>query len=269
MKAFNLKIISLILLIPGLSVAGYSVTADEILQRIDSHRSVSNSFEMTIRVDSYKNGQFEDTTLMKGYVKEGKVTQISYLEPANMRGRKILVKDNDMWIVVPNTKNPIRITASQRLMGGVSYGDVARVSYAEDYSAKLAGEESVIGMDSNGNKSEAKKCYILELLAKDNGANYNKINMWVDEELYLPVKADFFALSGKKMSTAFYTTPKEWDGRKIISKIFLYDQVVTSKYSSMEYLDMRIIPDTNSSANGVFTASSQSNKTGSAPATRK
>ncbi len=247
----KLKIIIIVFFILSVSAGGYSITADEIIQKIDSQRLISNDFEMTIRVESYKNDRFQDSTVMKGYVKEGKMTMITYLEPASMIGRKILIHDNDIWIVVPNTKNPIRITASQRLMGGVSYGDVARVSYAEDYNAEPKGEDSIAGMNPDGSKSNAKKCFFLELSAKDRGANYNKIKMWVDEDIFLPVKADFYALSGKKMTTAYYTAPKEWEGKTFITKIFLYDQIITSKHSSMEYIEMKLTQDTNSTENST------------------
>ncbi len=244
-----MKFLTAIIFILSISSAGYSITADEIVSQLDSRSSITNDFEMTIRVENYKNGVFEDSTVMKGYVKNGKMVLITYLEPANMKGRKILIHDKDIRIVVPNTKNPIRITPSQRLMGGVSYGDVARVSYAEDYNAKLRGEEPAEGMEPDGSKSDAKQCYALELSAKDTGANYNKIDMWVDEDMLLPVKADFFALSGKKMATAYYTDPKEWDGKTVITKIFLFDRIITSKYSSMEYLDMKETVLSNDSEN--------------------
>jgi hypothetical protein len=176
---------------------------------------------------------------MKGYVNNKKMALLTFLEPTNMQGRKIIIKDNDMWIVIPKVKNPIRVSASQRLMGGISYGDIARVNYAEGYSAKLGGEETVTGMNSDGTKSEAVKCMILELSARNKKKNYNKIIIWAKEQDFLPVKADFFALSGKKMTTVYYTAPKEWDGRIILTKMYLFDQINKTKYFSMEYFDIK------------------------------
>lgn len=233
----------------GASTNGYSLTADEIVRKMDDHRLISNNFEMTIRVESYLNNHFENSTMMKGYVNDGKMTMLNFLEPLNMKGRKVVLKDNDMWLIIPKVKNPIRITASQRLIGGISYGDVGEVSYAEGYIAKLNGEESIVGMNSDGNKSDPNQCFILELAAKEMGTKYNKIIIWVDQQNFLPIKADFFALSGKKMATAYYTAPKEWNGKIIVTKMFLFDQINMTKHFSMEYSDIKTTQITDSSNN--------------------
>jgi outer membrane lipoprotein-sorting protein len=242
MKALKYLIVTGLFLMLGVSVNGASATADEIVRKMDDHHAISDNFEMTIRLESYLNNHFESATVMKGYVNDGQMTMLTFLEPANMKHRKILMKNNDMWIVIPKVKNPIRVTASQRLMGGISYGDVARVSYADDYTAKLSGEESIVGMNADGNKAEAEKCLVLELAAKDPQKNYPKIMIWVEKQNYLPVKADFFALSGKKMTTIYYTGPKEWKGKIIVTKMFLFDQIITTKHYSMEYYDIKVTP---------------------------
>jgi hypothetical protein len=244
MKVSNYLTIIVLVLVLGLSVHGYSLTADDILRKMDDHLLIRNNFEMTIRVESFINNHYENSTVMKGYVNNGKMTALAFLEPSNMKGRKIAIKDNDMWFIVPNVKKPIRITASQRLMGGISYGDIAGVSYAEGYNAKLNGEESVAGMNSNGTKSDVSKCLVLELSAKETGmgTQYHKINVWVEQQDFLPVKADFFARSGKKMMTVYYTAPNEWQGKIILTKMFLFDQINTNKYFSMEYFDIKTTP---------------------------
>lgn len=249
MKTIKYLTTIVLFFILGVSVNGYSLSADEIVQKVDQHRFISNNFEMTIRVASYNRDQLDNTTLMKGYVTNGKMTSLIFLEPSNMKGRKILIKDNDIWLIVPNVKKPIRITASQRLMAGISYTDIAGVSYAEGYTAKLNGEESIVGLNADGNKSDTDPCFILELTAKDEGTKYNKIIIWVEEQDCLPVKADFFALSGKKMTTAYYTAPKEWDGKIILTKMYLFDQINITKHFSMEYSEIKATPITDSSIN--------------------
>lgn len=218
----------------------FPATAEEIVSNLDNQSLITNDFEMTIRVDGYKNGQFEDSAVMEGYVTNCKMYLITYISPPRMKGLKILIHDNDIWISVPNTKNPIKITAAQRLMGGISFGDIARISYGLDYSAVLKGEDELIkSLDAGGNPAGDVKCYNLEFTAREEGSSYNKIIMWADEESFLPVKADFYALSGKKMTTVYYTAPKIWAGRNVITKMFLFDQVFTNKYSTMEYLDIK------------------------------
>lgn len=237
MKRFNCLLIVLINLLIAASVFGSSLTAEEILRNVDDHRLVSDSFEMTIRVDNFINGQKEGSTVMNGRVEHGKLTSLTFVEPSNMKGRKIMISDNNMKLIIPNVKNPVRITASQRLVGGISYGDVAAVGYSDVYTPKLIGEEQVTGMNSDGTKTDAVPCFILELLTNDTNSNYHKIILWVEKQDHLPVKGDFYALSGKKMTTVYYTAPQVWRGKNIITKMYLFDQINTNKHFSMEYSD--------------------------------
>lgn len=237
MKQFSRLLIILINLLIGASVFGSSPTAEEILRNVDDHRLVGDSFEMTISVNNFSNGQNEGSTIMNGRVDNGKLTSLIFLEPSNMKGRKIMINDNDMKLIIPNVKNPVRITASQRLVGGISYGDVAAVGYADGYTPKLIGEEQVIGMNSDGIEIDAGECFVLELLTNETNSNYHKIILWVEKQNYLPVKGDFYALSGKKMTTVYYTAPKEWGCKNIITKMYLFDQINTSRHFSMEYSD--------------------------------
>ncbi len=232
----------LILLLLVVSVNGYSLTNDEILQKIDEYHLIASDFEMTIRVESFKNNHFDNTTLMKCYVNDGKIASLNFLEPENMKGRKIVVKDNDMWLIIPKVKNPIHITPSQRLVGGISFSDIAGVKFAENYIAKINGEEVITGLNAEGNKTDiSNNCLVMELSTNDTRSNYHKIIMWADKQSFLPVKADFFALSGKKMMTVYYTSPKVWEGRLILTKMYLFDQINTSKYCTVEYSEIKML----------------------------
>jgi outer membrane lipoprotein-sorting protein len=241
MNKVKYLLIPVIFILLGLSAEGAALSADEIVRKADSYHTYGTDFEMSIRVESYLNQRLKGTTVMKGYVDDGQITTLTFLEPANMKDRKILIKDRDIQIIIPKVKNPIKVTASQKLMGGISYGDVSRIRFTGDYQAKLLGEEEVTGMNDAGNKFEAGKCLVLELTAKDPQKNYSKINLWVGKPDYTPIKADFYALSGKKMTTVYYSGLKEWCGKTIISKMFLFDQINTAKHYSMEYYDINLI----------------------------
>jgi outer membrane lipoprotein-sorting protein len=243
MKAFHYFAVPVLLFIfiLGVSASGSSLPAAEILRKLDDHFRISDDFEVTIRVESYTNNEFNGLTVMQGYARAGQMAMITFLEPSNMKDRKVLVKENEMWLMIPKVKNPIRITASQKLVGGISYGDFARASYAEEYDLTGSGaKELVAGLNANGTKSDSKtNCLVVGLAAKNKRNNYHKIVFWVDEQNFLPIQADFFALSGKKMLTAYYAAFKEWNGRMIVTKMFLFDQINTAKHYSIEYVDIQ------------------------------
>jgi outer membrane lipoprotein-sorting protein len=240
MKPWKYLILTLIFLVPTATVRGANPTADEILRRVDEHCLISNDFSMTIRAESFLNNRSTGTTVMNGDIaNNGKAVVITFLEPANLKGRKIIINDRDMQLVIPKVKNPIHITASQRLAGGVSYGDIIGVSYAQNYIAKIDGEETIAGLGPDGNKTNAGQCFVLDLTAVNAGSNYHKIILWVAKENLMPVKADFFTLSGKKMSTVYYAAPKKVNGGTVVTKMFLFDQINIAKHYAIEYLDIK------------------------------
>lgn len=215
--------------------------ADEVLRKVDGHRLISSSFEMTIRLNTYAKDKLKETTVMKGHINNGKMFMITFLEPKKMEGRKIMIEGNDILLVIPKVKNPIRISPAQRLVGGISYNDVAAVSYVDDYTAEFGGEETIPGVDVNGEELRSNQCLVLELTAKETGTSYNKVKLWVEKRSYLPVKAEFFALSGKKMTTVYYLEPKKVNGKVIITKMLFFDHISSNKRYLMEYEDFKVI----------------------------
>ncbi len=233
----SIVILLSILLFANLS---YSFTAEEIIQKVDENRSVGTNFEMIINMEDYRKGQLSDTLTLKGYVKGMDKSMVVFSAPLNMKGRKMLMINDDMWVFIPNTQKPVRLTASQRLLGQASNGDVLKIRFSYDYSSVLAGEETVNNIDS-----ESKNCFRLELTAKRSGATYTKLTIWVEKEKLYPVKAEFFAMSGKKLKTAFYSNLKEMEGRKIITKTTIYDEIIKDNYTIIDNDDLKStdVPD--------------------------
>ncbi len=229
-----MKKIIIILLGIFAAAPAFSITADEIVLKADDSRVVSPDFEMEINVQDYKNGKLSGTASFKGFVKGFLKSMVAYTGPENMKGRKILMVADDMWVFIPGTQKPVRLTASQRLIGQASNGDVVKVRFSYDYSAELAGEENIIDIDSH-----TRNCYRLELSSKRSGAAYSKLTLWAEKETFYPVKAEFFALSGKKLKTAFYSLIKEFEGKKVISKATIFDQIIRSNYTTVEDTGMK------------------------------
>lgn len=240
MKVNNYLQLIITVLLCGSFAFAASLTPDELIHEVDAHRLISDSFEMTIRVNNYIKDQYEGSTVMNGHIENGRMTMLTFLEPMNMKGRKIIINGDDMRLIIPNVKNPIRITDSQRLVGGISYGDVAAIGYEDGYTPEVIGEDTVTGINSDGTKSEPVQCFVLQLTAKEIRASYHKIILWVEKQNHFPIKGDFFARSGKKMTTVYYTAPIGWNGKNIVGKMYLYDQINTGKYFSMEYSDFKV-----------------------------
>lgn len=240
MKTLQIVGITVTFLMLTAATEGDFLTAEQIVQKADGCRMIAADFDMTLRVETYKDAYLEGTAVIKGAIRDGRNATLDFLEPEDMKGRSVIIKGSDVWLSIPDVKKPIRVSASQRLVGGVSYGDLAGVSFASDYTSTRIGDESVPGMTSDGQKSAQIDCFVLELSGRTSKLQYKKIVLWVDKQSICPVKAEFFALSGKKMAVAFYTGVKEWNGKKVITRTYVFDQINTGRRSFLEYSDLKL-----------------------------
>ena len=72
---------------------------------------------------------------------------VRYSDPPRDAGKLVLMDGPAMWFYDPASKASIRISPQQRLIGQASNGDVMTVNLARDYTAKLAGAETLKDAD--------------------------------------------------------------------------------------------------------------------------
>jgi hypothetical protein len=147
-------------------------------------------------------------------------------------GRKILTAGDRMWLIVPGASNPVPITPNQRLMGGASIADVARLRFSEDYTAALRPEpESVNG----------KTCRVLDLAAKSPKAAFPHVVLWVDEAQRLPVRVLFNLPSGKEAKEVTFTKFGQASGKTVVTEMEIRDLLAADSgtITRLEYRNFR------------------------------
>jgi outer membrane lipoprotein-sorting protein len=199
----------------SLSVLLQAQDADKIVREADRYRGFAGSFAQESEAIHYKNGEKESSQHLKVYIHNGEKSLVKFLGPGRDKGRIMLMTGNNIWLYIPGTRNPIRLTPQQQLLGQASNGDVARTNYSEDYMATILGKEDVDGL----------LCYHLELTAKQGGATYQKIEYYVALKSNRPVKALFFAKSGRLLKTGFFKNPRTFSGRVFMSELHLIDDL--------------------------------------------
>jgi hypothetical protein len=140
-----------------------------------------------------------------------------------------------MWVYLPDTSRPVRITPLERLSGDASNGDVARTNYAADYTAAYLRSEKV------GDE----ECNLLDLTAKRKGATYQRILYWVRTQDARPVRAEFYLTSGKRIKSATFDDFYSVGGRLQLRRMTLYDEIRHNSHSVLEYSGIapRELPD--------------------------
>lgn len=129
------------------------------------------------------------------------------------KGRTVLVLGDEMWLLLPNAKRPVKVTPQQRLLGPASGGDVARTRFAADYAVTARAEESVDG----------KACWRLDLAAKRPSISFRTARLWILKEGEAPLKAEFYLPSGKLAKTARFDAPVQTRGVRVLPRTVLQE----------------------------------------------
>lgn len=212
-----------ILLIP-VNIFPEDGESQKILQRIDGYRVPYEQFLVRTRLTAYEGDRMKETALFDAYINGNEKSLVIQKEGKN-RDMKILYVEEKMWVQLPSSRRPIRITPIQRLMGQASNGDVAMVSYGDDYTAELMSEEIVNYVH----------CHRLLLTARKKSATYHKIFLYVRKSDYRPVRAEFFLISGKHFKTAFYDEYMRIGNQVILKKMTIYDELRKDQKTVFEY----------------------------------
>ena len=208
--------------------------AEALLKRSDTFRNGWPSFVTHVKITNYESGKPDEEALYEVSQKGTDKTYVEFMSPRD-KGRHLLMLADDMWIYLPDTSRPVRITPLERLSGDASNGDVARTNYAADYSAVYLRRENV----------GTEPCYVLDLTAKRKGATYQRIVYWIRVVDARPVKAEFYLTSGKHIKTATFDDYADYDGKLLLRKLTLYDEIRHNSHSVLEYSGAtpRSLPD--------------------------
>jgi hypothetical protein len=196
--------------------------ANEIVKKADLKRglgNVSHSFNVTVTDQDNKLEVFHVS------FKDVNNSLTEQTQPERARGRKLLMKDYDIWLFTPNIKKALRISLEQKLTGQVSNGDIARTNYAEDYEAEILGNE----------KRPEGEVIKLNLSAKNKKVTYGKIEYTVLKKDYAPLEATFFAISGKALKKAHFMDFKQIKGMSRATKMVIEDFIQKDKVSTLVF----------------------------------
>jgi hypothetical protein len=143
------------------------------------------------------------------------------------KGQKVLMLGDDYWLLMPGSQRPLRITPMQKLLGDASTGDVATMTWAEDYGGTLAGEERC--------GEPAQECLHLSLQAARKGVTYQRIELWLGKAHHEPVQADLYVQSDKLAKQARFVLDRPSDPTSV-TEMVLRDQLTNRKETHVRYV---------------------------------
>ena len=210
------------------SILFFPLPADDptaLLRRADRVKDAWPEVVITLRVTVTKPGAQPAAGTFKVEAK-GPNSRVTFLDPADV-GKAVVSKGEDSWLILPGTKNPIRIPKSQRLSGGFSASEMSRTRFTDYYDAVLERAEVLDG----------RECSVLRLTArKGRNPTYPVTRVWIDGKEGLYRKAVFLVASGKTAKETTFDEYRVVKGALSLSKMTIVDELRPGK-TVVEYLD--------------------------------
>jgi hypothetical protein len=196
----------------------------ELLRRADEYRLAADAIRVETEVLLYKHGSLDKERRYSVFLKPGRRSLVLMQSPSE-KGQKVLMLGEDFWQIMPQSQRPIRITPLQKLLGDASAGDIATMTWSEDYDGRRL-EEVVI---------DKVPCVHLSLVAIRKGVSYQRIELYLSTKDSRPVKADLYVASDKLAKEATFTV-EVVDGRPQVSAMRLLDQIQPGRETVIRYL---------------------------------
>lgn len=225
-KLASLVAISALILLGGSTKAQPSAT--EILENAVQAQFPEN-FIATVEMVSTKPDQPDTIIQMKVFRKGSDQGLIEVLAPPEMKGQKILHASDITQILFPEICKLVSIPQTAQIFGTTfSATDVLRVDMVKDYNATLMSTE-VMG---------DKQTYKLDLQAKDETVPFDHVLYWVEVEMFLPQRGEYFTLSDQLLRILTYSEPKALGGIMRNSKLIIEDALVAGAKTTMTIQEM-------------------------------
>ncbi|MDR2924464.1 MAG: outer membrane lipoprotein-sorting protein [Azoarcus sp.] len=182
----------------------YASDGNHILREVDSFRLPDGSVRVETEVKLYRNDKFDKERHYTVYIKPPRRSLVLMKSPMEV-GQKLLMLGEKFWLLTADSQRPLRITSSQKLLGEASTGDIANMTWSEDYTGGITAEVACPEFPTTLSNIEFhvstkfSSCMQLNLKGNVESLTYSDITLYVDKNTKFPVKAELFVNSGKKL----------------------------------------------------------------------
>ena len=229
----------------AIASTAYAESAQQIITQADLVRNPGQPYRTVITLTEYVSGHARNQDAMIIFAKQDPATRqfrnlAEYSEPARDAGKRVLLGGGALWFYDPASKESVRISPQQQLVGQAAIGDVLTVNLAVDYTATLVGEESI---EDAGHQQ--RQCWHLDLKAANDQSTYGRIEYWVEKGSYYPIKGKLYSDSGRLLKIVYYGDFADRLGAKRPTQIVILDAVDTSLATIVTFGDWQFheVPD--------------------------
>ena len=210
--------------------AAAALSPADLLILADRPKQTYREAVISTRVTVLESGRETGTSEFDVY-RKGNDRALIVFTGGKQKGRKILTAGEKFWLIVPGSSRAIPVTSNQRLVGGASFGDVARLSFSEEFTAIPA---------ASSERVDGRSCDVLELSARRPSAAYASGRLWIDRQEHLARRALLSLASGKQAKEVFFDTYEIEAGGPVLRQMTIRDLLDSRGVSSrIEYTKYR------------------------------
>lgn len=202
----------------------FAQSATDIVAATDRVRNPGQPFRSSLTLTEYVSGQERAHSTFVLFSKEDPTRHfrnlLQYVEPPRDAGKRVLLDGRSLWFFDPASQTSVRISAQQRLTGQAAIGDVLTANLSADYTPAIAATETI-----DDAARQKRKCWRLDLKAATDTAVYNRVEFWVEEGTFNPVKGKFYSDSGRLLKVIYYRNFTERLGGMRPSEAVIIDAV--------------------------------------------
>ncbi|MDE2428470.1 MAG: outer membrane lipoprotein-sorting protein [Burkholderiales bacterium] len=229
------RILNFALLLLPLTTAGvHAEEVSSLLKAADHFRVGTDNMQVETSIATFnRDGSKEKERNYMVFSQANRQSLVLMQSPAE-KGQKVLMLGDDFWMLMPGSQRPMRITPMQKLLGDASIGDIATMSWAQDYDGKVVGEE----------QCDKRPCLHLSLNANRKSVAYQHIELWIGKQRHEPIKADLYVQSEKLAKQASFILEATANATGV-SEMVLLDQLSSHKETRVRYLSrhVRTVPE--------------------------
>lgn len=200
--------------------------ASQLLQQAEQYRGLAHSYVLNGRIETLRDGVQDKMQPYQLLAGTDRRSLVIFTEGVN-QGQKVLMQDQQFWLQLPGSRRPLRITPLQKLMGEASSGDVASLSWQQDYQATLASEQA------------DPATVVLELSAARDGLSYQRIRLYLAAADKFPQHAEFYVTSGKLTKQATFVRG-QLNGKDRVVAMQLTDKLQSKTKTVLHYDNIEV-----------------------------
>lgn len=191
------------------SLLGASATPAALLAAADAVRHPLQEGSLRMRVVVEEPGKPSTASELVVYVR-GEERALLVFEEGKEKGRKVLMLEERVWLLLPGTSRPVPVSAGQRLLGGASIADLGRLSFARDFEGVVREREETL---------EGVLCRVVDLKARSRKSSYAGGTLWLASKDSLPRRARLRLRSGKDAKELQFSAYARENGKTVLRRM--------------------------------------------------